>query len=361
MTRSNPLSLVVVAALYSITLAATAFPADPEPAPGAQSGLVAPAPPPRPEPAPNAEAPRPEGRELAGHVFTPLAGITGPFATTSFGSFMLVGAGSTEGSLTLQLPGTPLPPPQTFTGTVTYAAVGGILGFEYAFLPGFSARLNLSETIYSGIDGQSAAVVGSNARLGGDFGITAGIPIGKSARVAAVADVSYTPRLGMLIGSAIEQTFSNCSQGTANCKFDLGLLFQQTNVFQFQPGVAASWAPNKALGVTGNVSYVYNSISTSNAATLTQGGVAVGVGLDFDFMGFSKVPVGLQLSWSSFFNFSTGDNTTGYTDLGFGLLYTGKKDLSLGIQVVDRRFRVAPDVDVSWKNVISFIGLRYYW
>src|SRR5262249_45302478 len=149
----------------------------------------------------------------------------------------------------------------------------------------------------SGLDGQSAAVVGSNARLGGDFGITAGLPIGKSVRVAAVADVSYVPRLGLLLGPAIEQTFSNCSQGAQNCKFDLGLLFQQRNVFQFQPGVAAAWAPHKSLGVTGSVSYVYDSISTKNAATLTQGGISLGVGLDFDFMGISRVPVGLQLMW----------------------------------------------------------------
>jgi hypothetical protein len=50
-----------------------------------------------------------------------------------------------------------------------------------------------------------------------------------------------------------------------------------------------------------------------------------------------------------------------FTDLGGGLFYTGRRNLSLGIQFVDRRFRVAPDVDVSWSTFIAQIGLRYYW
>jgi hypothetical protein len=320
-----------------------------------------------PEPAPwqpgvSAEQPRPEGRELNGHVFTPVVNLIGPFATTSFGSFMLLGFGSTNGSLTLQLPGNPLPPPQTFRGSVDYAAVGGILSFEYAFLRDFQARIGLSETIYSGTTGASAAVVGSNARLGGNVGLTAGLPIGQSVRVAAVIDASYAPRLGLVLGPAIESAFAGCSAGTANCRFDFDQLFQQKNVFTFQPGVAASYAPSRAVGLTGNVSYVYNSTTATDLPTVSQGGVALGAAVDFDFMGVSRVPIGLQVNWSSLFVFSNNENTgIGYTDIGGGIFYTGHKELSLGIQVVDRRFRVSPDVDVSWNNVVAFIGLRYYW
>ena len=36
-------------------------------------------------------------------------------------------------------------------------------------------------------------------------------------------------------------------------------------------------------------------------------------------------------------------------------------NLSLGLQLVDRRFRVVPNVDVSWTTFIALIGLRYYW
>lgn len=295
-------------------------------------------------------------------MFTPVVNFTEPFATTSFGSFMLLGAGSTDGSLTLQLPGNPLPPPQTFTGKVDYAAVGGILSFEYAFLRDFQARIGISETIYSGTNGSSAAVVGSNARLGGNVGLTAGLPIGNSVRVAAVFDASYAPRLGLVLGPAIQSTFNACSTGTANCKFDFDQLFRQKNVLTVQPGVAASWAPARAVGLTGNISYVYNSTTATDLPTVSQGGISLGTAVDFDFMAVSRVPIGLQLNWASLFVFSNNENTgIGYTDLGGGIFYTGRKELSLGLQIVDRRFRVSPDVEVSWKNVVAFIGLRYYW
>ena len=349
MTRPNSHPFIAAVVLGVVAFPARALSAEPAPAPGAEPEAVEP------------KLPRPKGRELGGHVFTPVLGMVGPFATTDFGSFMLVGGGSTEGSLTLQLPGNPFPPPQTFTGNVSYAAVGGVLGFEYEFVRDFSARLSISETIYSGLSGASAAVVGSNARLGGDFGITAGIPIGRSARIAAVVDVSYVPRFGLLLGPAIESTFQRCSQGTTTCKLDLGDLFQRQNVFGVEPGVAASWAPARALGVTGNLSYVYTSIAQTNQATSGQGGISLGAAVDFDFMAISHVPIGLQVNWTSLFAFTGGESGNGYTDLGLGFFYTGRKDLSLGLQVVDRRFRVAPDVDVSWTNVIGLIGLRYYW
>jgi hypothetical protein len=361
MTRSNRVSLSAAVAICAIASPKNSFSAEPDEESRAPSVLAPAASPPRPEAPLVEKSPRPEGRVLAGHVFTPVLGLTGPFATTNFGSFMLLGAGSTEASLTLQLPGTPPPPPQTFSGKVEYVAVGGLLSFEYAFLPGFSARVGISQTIYTGTTGASAAVVGSNARLGGNVGLTAGLPIGQSVRVAAVFDASYAPRLGLVLGPAIQSTFDSCATGVSNCRFDFDDLFQQKNVLTVQPGLAAAWAPARALGITGNVSYVYNRTTASNEAALSQGGVSFAAAVDFDFMGFSSVPLGLQAIWSTLVPFSGGDTSIGYTDLGGGIFYTGRKELSLGIQVVDRRFRVTPDVDVSWNNVVGFIGLRYYW
>jgi hypothetical protein len=244
---------------------------------------------------------------------------------------------------------------------VDYVAVGGVLGFEYSFLSGVSARVGVSQTIYSGTTGASAAVVGSNVRVGGTAGLTAGIPIGRSARVAAVFDVTYAPRLGLVLGPAIESTFARCSQGAASCQFNFDELFQQRNVLQLQPGIAGAWAPARALGITANASYVYTSIAVKDQETLGQGGISLGAAVDFDFMGVSKVPLGLQLLWSSLFPFSDSDLATGYTDVGGGVFYTGRRELALGLQVINRRFRVSPDVDVSWSNVLALIGLRYYW
>jgi hypothetical protein len=301
----------------------------------------------------------PEGRELGGHVFMPVLGMVSPFTNTSFGTFMLLGYGSTTGSLTLQLPGNPPPPAQTFTGTVSYVAIGSVLSFEAAFLRYFAARIGLSETLYSGISGAAVAAVGSNARLGGNFGLTGSLPIGQSVRVAGVFDTSFAPAMGVLLGPAIKSAFDSCSEGVTNCRFDFGKLFEQRNVLSLEPGVAASWAPLPSLGVTGNLTYVHRSLTNSNSGATTSEAMSLGVAADFDFHLISIVPVGVQLSWNSRIPFD--ESVDGFSDLGAAVFYTGRKNLSLGLQFVDRRFRVVPDVDVSWTTFIALIGLRYYW
>jgi hypothetical protein len=293
-------------------------------------------------------------------VFSPALGFVSPFATTSFGTFLLVGAGSTQGSVSLQLPGDPPPAPTTFSGEITYGAIGGVLGFEFQFLPGVSARAVLTETLYTGLSGAAAAAVGTNARVGGALGLTAGIPIGRSARIAAVLDVSYTPRVGLVLGPAVRSAFDSCATGLTDCRFEFGQLFQHRNVFEFQPGVAAGWAPLPALGVIGNLSYSFADIGGSQGSQ-TMGGISLGAAVDFDFLEISRVPVALQASFSTLRPITGHDISYGYSDLGGAIFYTGRKELSLGVQIVKRRFRVAPDTDVSWSNFLSLIGLRYYW
>jgi hypothetical protein len=326
--------------------AATAAPAP------AASAAAAPAPTPA-----EAPPPRPEGRELGGHVFTPVLGLVGPFATTSFGTYLTMGYGSTTGSVTLQLPSGP---PETFTGSVEYVAVGGLLAYEYAFTRGISARVLFTETIYSGTTGAAMAVMGSNARFGMSLGMTAGTTLGESVRLSAVLDASSAPQVGLLLGPALKSAYDSCSTGLANCTIDLDKLFKQNNVLQVRPGVAAGWAPLRSLGLVANVSYLYSSIDTKDAGTASQGAVTAGAAADFDFRAISSVPVGLQVSVNGLFPIS-GSTEQRFTDVGGAIFYTGRKDLSVGLQIVDRRFKVDPAVDVSWKTFIALIGLRYYW
>jgi hypothetical protein len=290
----------------------------------------------------------------------PLLGFVGPFATTSFGTFLTAGAGTTTGSVTLQLPGASAP--QTFTGSVSYAAIGGVIGFEFAFLRDFSARVLLSETLYSGTTGAAAAVVGTNARLGGDLGLTGGLPIGKSVRVSGVFDLNYAPRFGILLGPAIKYTYDTCAMGSGDCRFDFGKLFQQQNVLRVTPGVAAAWTPTKSVGLIGNFSYSYSSLETtgSSSSSVSSGALSFGVAADFDLHKLTPVPLGIQASVNTETNITSKDISS-FTDLGGGIFYTGRDDLALGLQIVDRRFRVVPEVNVSWSTFVTSIGLRYYW
>lgn len=305
-------------------------------------------------------APRPEGRELAGHVFMPALGVVDPFAVTSFGSYMTLGGGRTTARFTLQLPGSPPPPPQEISGDVSFGAVGGVLGYTFRIAGGVAGRVALSETIYSGTTGAAAAVIGTNARVGVGAGLTAGLPIGDSARLAVVFDASYAPRFGLLLGPALKDAYDSCLAGASSCQFDFSKLFEQANVLELVPGVAAAWAPAPYLGVVGNVSYAHSSIETEGRGTVSEGGVTVGAAVDLDLGALTSVPVGLQLTWESFLPVDGGEDAR-YTDLGGGVFYTGRKDLSLGMQIVDRRFKVVPNVDVTWETVLVLLGLRYYW
>jgi hypothetical protein len=269
-----------------------------------------------------------------------------------------VGAGSTHGSVSLQVPGSSRPP-QTFGGEVSYAVVGGVLSYEYAFLRDFAARIGLSETLYSGTTSAAAAVVGTNARLGGDVGLTGGLTIANSLRLSGVLDASYAPRIGLLLGPAVKSAYDSCSMGVTECSFDVGKLFEAANVLTLTPGVAAAWAPLQALGVTGNVSYAHASIDTEGAV-VSYDALSFGAALDFDFAEVSPVAVGLQATWNSQVSLA-GADAYSFTDLGGGVFYTGRENLSLGVQAVNRRFRVVPEVDVSWSTFVASLGLRYYW
>jgi hypothetical protein len=346
--RTAQLAAALAATVCGLALPVAAWPTAEDPAGSPQAVAVEPAPP-----------ARPGGRQLGGHVFMPALGLVMPFNTTSFGTYLTLGEGTTHGSITLDIPTSP-PTSQTFSGTVSYAAIGGALGYEHALASWLSARLRFTETLYTGTTGAAVAVVGSNARLGLGAGLTAGLPLGETARIAAIFDAGYAPRVGLLLGPALKDAYQRCSTGLSNCEFDFSKLFEQKNVLRLEPGVAVSWAPHRSLGLTGNLSYASDSIDSSGSGTVTEGGVSVGGAADFDFNAISPVAVGVQATWNSMIPLSGGTDQR-FTDVGGGLFYTGRKDLSLGLQFVVRRFRVAPTVDVSWSTVVATTGLRYYW
>src|SRR5262245_27078710 len=109
--------------------------------------------------------PPPEGRILNGHTFLPATAVRGPFTVTSFGSFMLIGYGSTSGTFQVG--------DRVFNQGFDYALFGATLDYELAFLRYFSARLVLTPDVFSGINGSSAVVIGSRLQVGVTAGLTA--------------------------------------------------------------------------------------------------------------------------------------------------------------------------------------------
>jgi hypothetical protein len=291
------------------------------------------------------------GRVLNGHAFMPAGDVPGALVATSFESGLLVGIGSAHASWTVR--------DQTLSGTFEYAGVGAVLGYEYAVMDNLSLRLGLTELIYSGISGRSAVVIGSTLQGGAGAGATFSLPIGDSLRVGARFDASYAPKLGLTLGSAIRSVVDSC-QTPEGCNVDSASAFEQKNVLQLQPALAASWAPLPALGLTANVAYIYAD-QTVNGSKSSGNALSLGVAADFDFRAISPVPIGLQAQFTWTAPSGSGSGMQHVTDLGGGIFYTGRKDLALGLQLIARRFAVTPDVDVTWSTFLSQIGMRYYW
>jgi hypothetical protein len=194
-------------------------------------------------------------------------------------------------------------------------------------------------------------------QAGGAAGATYSLPLLENLRVGLLFDASYTPNLGLTIGSAIKSVIDTC-ESPSGCEVHAGDAFQKKMLLQLKPALAASWAPTHALGVTGNVAYVYASTDI-NGSTSTSNALQIATAVDYDFAAISSVPIGLQVqfNWLA----PSGGGLQHVTDLGGGVFYTGKKELALGVQVLARQFRVNPDVNVSWNTYIAIIGMRYYW
>ncbi len=295
------------------------------------------------------EADAPPRRVLNGHIFMPSAAVPGALTTTSFAAYLVTVYGKTSGSAQIG--------DQLYSGNFDYAGVGAVLGYEYAFLDYFSARLQITELVYSGINGSSALVIGTSVQTAGKIGVTASLPIGDSLKLALLVDGGIGPGLALTIGSGINSIIKGCQQG--NCNAGTGEIFQTQNSFTFQPAIAMNWAPWRPFGVTANLSYAFVT-QNLNAGSVSGHAFGLGVALDFDFYAISNVPIGLQavFTWTAP---TSGTFLQHVSDLGGGIFYTGRPHLALGLQIVARRFKVQPGVDVSWSTWLATVGLRYYW
>jgi len=308
-----------------------------------------PAPAPEETPAASRDGDAPPGRVLNGHVFLPSSRVAGALTTTSFGTFLQTAYGSTTGSAQI---GDTL-----YSGTFNYAGVGAALGYEFAFLDHFSVRVTIDEFVYSGINGSSALVIGTALSTAGSLGFTASLPIGDSLKVGILVDGTIGPGLALTIGSGISSIIKSCQAG--NCVVGEGGIFGKQNSYTVTPALAMNWAPWRPFGITANVSYAFVN-QDLNSGTFSGQSFGLGVALDFDFKAISNVPIGLQavFAWNAP---TSGSNLEHVSDLGGGIFYTGRPHLALGLQLVARRFKVQPEVNVSWSTFLATIGLRYYW
>jgi len=292
-------------------------------------------------------------RTVNGHVFMPSPLIPPPVATTSFAVGMVLGNGGATGpkydTNGNPIPGEPL--------DYSYAALGQSLMYEFAFLKNFTGRVNLLTTLYSGLDGPSALVVGVSVRVGGGAGITWSLPLGDVFRLGASIDINYAPQLNLLVATAVLKALQPPHT------FDPSSAFSQDNILTWKPAVTFAWAPMPALGFTAQAGYTTSSLNL-DSGTVSREAVTLGVLGEVDFGKFTPVDIGLSLVYRQ--NIGVNSSQSGQADIrdiGGAILYTGKPEVSLGLQMLSRKLTIRPQYDPALETTfpVAEIFLQYFW
>jgi len=282
-------------------------------------------------------------RELDGHVFAPSLFVIPPFRETTFQLGLLYGVGNATGP-TYDSSGN-----VTGTQDLSLAALAQTFNYEYRFLEWLSAGVTAVTLAYTGITGASVVSIGAQVGIGLGAEVKLGHRFGP-VETALLLDVSYAPQYGFLIADAILRALRDHV-------LDPAAALETTHSLTLSPTLAAAWAPFPALGLTGNLGYVFKSVRLSGTDILEQSAILIGVEADFDFGKISSTPIGLLASYR-LSNPVAGDFPR-VQDISGGISYTGRPELGLGLEIGSRRYYVRPGLLAT--ATVAQIGLQYYW
>jgi hypothetical protein len=292
------------------------------------------------------------GRELNGHLFMPSHLIEDPFSYTAFAMFFGMGSGNALG------PEFQLQPP-AIIGEKWYGYTGLGLGMNMnvRILEYLAARASLVTTAYLGTGSGAALTVGTSARITGALGVKGSLPVGKDWRFSASLDMTYGPVFSLLLANGLLDELNNCRVNPSQCSIDPGAGFQTINTVTWVAGLAGSWAPTPYLGFTGNLQFI--APTKTGDASIAQNGVVVAVSGEFDCLPLVKwLPLGVNAAYQLTSGVG-GNKVATANDAGFGLYYTGRPHLALGVEI-DWKWSTLETQQASTAT-LAWINFRYYW
>jgi hypothetical protein len=312
-------------------------------------------PPAAPDPGPVVASPDPglepasaDRRLLNGHAFLP-SSVAAPIAASSFG----LEAGFSVASATgpkYDLRGDPTGETRTYS----WGGMGQAIRFQSVFFDQLAIRGAITTSLASGIDGWSALVVGTSVQAGIGLGAEWSMPIGSSVRLGFSLDLDSAPQLNLLVAAAI---FDALRAGTAEPAGALEI----GNVLTALPEISVAWAPTPAFGLVARLGYLLSSVDAGDYGTFSRQGVGIGLAADADLQKLWKVPLGVGLTYSE--TIPTDGTPAGIRNVGLGLMYTGKKDVDVGVVLGERVLNIRPQYPVPLKSSSQYLDvvLRIYW
>jgi hypothetical protein len=281
------------------------------------------------------------GRVLNGHLFLASQVVEDPFITTYLGTSTGFGYATISANQVDNL-GNVVGKTQFQLG-----ALGQGFNLQVGILDSWAIRLAASGTVLSGIDAQSALTIGATIGYSLSTGATYTFLLG-GMRMAGALDLEYAPQYIVSPVTALLNTLNNHT-------IDTSTLFTTQDTIRLRPAFLAAMGLTPSLGLRAVIDYAQEFVSGTQ--TSNSGALDLGAALDFDFHALAPVPLGLLAGYKV--SVPTSGDGLGH-QFTFGLFYTGRSDLGLGLETV-MQLPAAPTGTSNFFVFLVGINLRYYW
>jgi hypothetical protein len=285
-------------------------------------------------------------RDMGGHMFLPSHLIDNPFSETFVWMSIGLGAGEALGATIQPDPPAVLPESRWYGYTgLGLLASGGVRVLEY-----LSVRGAVGTSAYLGSGRDAALTIGSSARISGGMGAKGSLPVGENLRFAATFDASYGPVYSILIAQGLLDAINSGQISTSE-------FLQAYDTFTWIGGLVGSWAPWPFLGFTLDGKFL--APTKTGKASYAQNGIFAAAMADFDARPiWAWLPLGLNAAYTITSPVG-GNGVSTLQEFGFGLYYTGRRDLGLGLQFEWKQGRL--ESQQASRATLVWLDLKYYW
>jgi hypothetical protein len=287
-------------------------------------------------------------RSLGGHVFIPARLLVSPFTLTAFDSQTAAGAADATA------PRYDLQGEIVGQRDLTLAAVGLAFQFDVAVIRDLSLRVRANALAYTGTSGTSVLSAGATAAYGATFGATWGHTFGGNKRIAPLIDTGAQPEVSVVVANAVIDALQND-------RFESDRLVTDVTRFDNRGGVSFGWGLTPALGLVTEARFLWSRRVSGDETELLRRAVLLAAAVDLDLDPLWSVPIGFVASYQASVP-TSGDSDTTH-DVGFGVFYTRRVRLALGLEVNWREGELRPGIEppLDADSVVGTIRMRYHW